>query len=94
MAGGCLQRPGYRARSHVTSYGSFWGAALAGTVLGLAGALGFTKVLDHLVSDFPGSDLLVIGGVAILLFSVAIIACWLPARGATKVNPIQALRSE
>jgi ABC-type antimicrobial peptide transport system permease subunit len=68
--------------------------ALAGTLLGLAGALGLTRLLGHLVSGFPGSDPWIVIGIATVLVGVALLACWLPARGATKVNPIQALRAE
>ena len=68
--------------------------ALAGTLLGLAGALGLTRLLGHLVSGFPGSDPWIVIGIATVLAGVALLACWLPARGATKVNPIQALRAE
>ena len=68
--------------------------AVVGPAVGLLGAFGLTSVLKHLVSDFPGSDPLIVGGVALLLASVTILACWLPARAATKVDPIQALRAD
>jgi len=68
--------------------------AFIGTALGLLGAYGLTKGLEHLVSDFPGRDPLIMGGVALLLVGVTILACWLPARAATKVDPIQALRAD
>lgn len=62
--------------------------ALIGTALGLLGAYGLTKGLEHLLSDFPGGDPLIVGGVALLLVGVAILACWLPAQAATKIDPI------
>jgi predicted permease len=68
--------------------------AIAGTAIGLAGAFGLTRVLGRLIAGFPGSDPGLIFGVAVALAGVSLLACWLPARGATKVNPIQALRAE
>ena len=68
--------------------------ALIGTGLGLAGAFGLNKALGHLLSDFPGNDPWVVGSVGIVLITVTLVACWLPARGATRVNPMDALRAD
>jgi predicted permease len=68
--------------------------AFVGTLVGLAGSFGLMRLLGHLVSGFPGSDPWIVIGIATVLVAVALIACWLPARGATKVSPIQALRAD
>jgi predicted permease len=74
------------------------GESLRLTILGLAigGILavglgfGLSKVLYGL-SEF---DPLVIGGITLLLFATSILACWWPARRATRINPVDALRAE
>jgi ABC-type lipoprotein release transport system permease subunit len=43
---------------------------------------------------FPGSDPWVVALVAVLLFAIALLACWLPARRTTRVSPMVALRAE
>ena len=68
--------------------------ALLGSVLGLLGALGVARVL---AASFPGmrlNSLPVLIGPAVLLIAVALIACWLPARRAGRVNAMPALRAE
>ena len=62
--------------------------------LGLAGSLAFARVLQTLLFDTSPSDPLTLGAVASLLALVASLACWLPARRATKVDPMVALRAE
>ena len=68
------------------------------TALGLAAgfvlALGLSFGLSHLLYGLNPIDPLVLGGVTLLLLSTALLACWLPARRATKVDPIIALRTE
>jgi putative ABC transport system permease protein len=68
--------------------------ALLGAVIGLLGSYGLLRILNTTVSIIPGNDPFVVVGVAALLVLVATLACWLPARRATKVNPIVALRAE
>ena len=68
--------------------------ALIGAALGLLGAFGLMQVLSHLISSFPGNDPWIVVAVALLLTCVALLACWLPARRATKVDPIAALKAE
>jgi len=68
--------------------------ALLGTALGLAGALAATRLLRGLLYGVAPTDLPTYVGVAILLGVVALVACWLPARRATRVDPLVALRSE
>ncbi len=68
--------------------------AIAGTVIGLACAWGLTRLLDSLLPAIPGDDPLAVVCVAALLAVVALFACWLPSRRATRVDPIVALRAE
>ncbi len=66
--------------------------ALIGTGLGLLGSFGLVQVLTKTMAIVPGNDPWMILGVAVLLIGVALLACWLPARRATKVNPLVALQ--
>ncbi len=66
----------------------------AGLVVGLAGAFYLTQFLRKLLFDVNGADPLTYGGVVGLLALVALLASWLPARRAAKVDPIVALRCE
>jgi putative ABC transport system permease protein len=68
--------------------------ALLGTAIGLLGSFGLIRILNRTMSIVPGNDPWVVIGVAALLIGVALLACWLPARRATKVNPLIALRAE
>ncbi|MCI0538671.1 MAG: ABC transporter permease [Verrucomicrobiales bacterium] len=66
----------------------------AGIVAGLAGAFALTSILRNLLFGVSPTDLLTFVAVPLLLASVALLTCWLPARRATKVDPIEALRHE
>jgi predicted permease len=66
----------------------------AGTAAGLAGALLLTRYLRTLLYEVSPNDPLVLAGAAALLGLVAMAAVWMPARRATKVHPVQALRNE
>ncbi len=67
---------------------------LTGIVLGVAGAFGVTRLLSAMLYGVGTTDPLTFTGAAILLALVALLACWLPARRATKVDPMIALRCE
>jgi putative ABC transport system permease protein len=68
--------------------------ALVGVAIGMAGAFGLTHLMSSLLFTVNPTDPVTFGLNAILLTSVATVACWLPARRATKVDPMIALRGE
>ncbi|MGH9484947.1 MAG: ABC transporter permease [Terriglobales bacterium] len=68
--------------------------AIAGIVLGLAGAVAATRYLDSMLYGVGATDPLTLGAAALILLVAALLACWLPARGATHVDPMAALRED
>jgi predicted permease len=68
--------------------------ALMGVFIGVLAALGLTRVMKALLFEVKPTDPLTFGSVSLLLVGITLLACWLPARRATKVDPIVALRCE
>jgi putative ABC transport system permease protein len=66
--------------------------ALLGVALGLGAALVLTQLMKQLLFGVTAVDPLTYGAIALLLTLVALLACWIPARRATKVDPMIALR--
>src|SRR6185503_7022296 len=66
----------------------------AGLVLGLAGAAGAARLIRTLLFNIQPLDPLVYGGVAVLFTVVAALACLLPSLGASRIDPLVALRSD
>jgi predicted permease len=70
------------------------GMVIAGLLIGVLAALALTRVMARFLIDVSPSDPLTYITVAVLLSAVALLACWIPARRATRVDPGVALRYE
>src|SRR6185503_17657884 len=67
---------------------------LIGAVIGIPAALALVQLLSSMLIGLTTSDALTIGVVTALLMGVALLACYLPARRATRVDPLKTLRYE
>jgi ABC-type antimicrobial peptide transport system permease subunit len=68
--------------------------ALAGVAIGLAAAFGLARLITAFLFGVTAKDPVVFAGVPILLTAIAFLAVWLPARRASRVDPLVALRYE
>ena len=68
--------------------------AAIGVALGLGAAWAMTRWMESLLFDVRPQDPLTFGAIAVALLLIALVACWIPARRATKVDPMTALRHE
>ena len=67
---------------------------LIGLICGILTAFGLTRLMANLLYDVSATDVVVFSGVTLLVIAISILALWLPARRAAKVDPMTALRAE
>jgi ABC-type antimicrobial peptide transport system permease subunit len=83
-------------RSHVLALVVRQGVVLAGigVVVGSLAGFGATRLISSLLYGIAPTDLVAFGGAAALLAAAALVASWIPARRASRVDPVIALKSE
>jgi putative ABC transport system permease protein len=67
---------------------------LFGATIGLGGAYAVSRLLMAVVPTLPTNDPMTVGAITVVLVTVALLACYIPAHRATKVDPMAALRFE
>jgi len=67
---------------------------VAGLIIGFIGAVAMSRVIRSLLFGVSANDPLIYAIVTVVLTAAAIVACWLPARRASRVNPMVTLRAE
>jgi len=65
-----------------------------GVLVGVGASIAFSRLLESLLFGVTPNSLATLAGVSVALIVIALLACWLPARKATKVDPLVALRYE
>ena len=68
--------------------------ALFGVGIGLIAALAVTRLLRTMLFGVSATDPITYVGISLLLLAVTLVACWLPARRATLVDPVVVLRGD
>jgi putative ABC transport system permease protein len=68
--------------------------ALVGVAAGLVAAFGLTRLMSDMLYGVSTTDPATFTAISLLLISVAMLACWIPARRATRVDPLTALKYE
>ena len=68
--------------------------ALAGATVGLVGAWAGSRLIASLLYGVSPRDMSIFISTTVLLLSVTLLACWLPARRAARLSPIEALRTD
>jgi putative ABC transport system permease protein len=74
--------------------GQGMGTTAVGLAIGIAGSLALTQTMQRLLFGVKARDPVNIIAVVLLLGAVSLLACWIPARRATRVDPLVALRDE
>ena len=68
--------------------------ALIGSAIGLLGAFGISRLVAAFFPGMQTNSVLVLSSVTVLLIAIALIACYMPARYASRISPMEALRAE
>ena len=68
--------------------------ALIGSAIGLLGAFAISRLIGAFFPGMQTNSVAVLTGVTLLLMAIALIACYMPARYASRINPIETLRAE